>query len=227
MNSSLVGIDSLKSWKYIHTSYEIEFLFSYNFFLSCSVTQSLLTLFNPMDCSTPGFLVLHYLPEFAQIHVHWVGDAIQPSHPLSPLSLPAFNLSQHQGLFQWVGCSHQVAKVLELQLQHSPSNEYSGLIFFRSDWFDLLVSIISVSQFGYLLFLLLQISMARIHDTILNRNDGSEHICLFLILAGKAFRLSTWSMVLIVGLLNISFIRWSKFPCISSLRFFKSWKKKF
>ena len=137
MNSSLVGIDSLKSLKYIHTSYEIEFLFSYNFFLSCSVTQSLLTLFNPMDCSTPGFLVLHYLPEFAQIHVHWVGDAIQPSHPLSPLSLPAFNLSQHQGLFQWVGCSHQVAKVLELQLQHSPSNEYSGLISFRIDWFDL------------------------------------------------------------------------------------------
>ena len=61
---------------------------------------------------TLGFPVLHYLPELAQTQVHWVGDAIQPSHPLSPSSPPAFNLSQHQGLFQWVGCSHQVAKLL-------------------------------------------------------------------------------------------------------------------
>ena len=73
-----------------------------------------LTLCNHMDCSTPGFPVLDYLLEFA--HVHWVGDAIQPSHPLSSSSPPAFTLSQHQGLFQWVGCSHQGAKVLELQL---------------------------------------------------------------------------------------------------------------
>ena len=72
----------------------------------------------PMNCSTTGFPVLHYLPEFAQTHVHWVGDAIQPSHPLSPTSPPAFNLSQHQGLFQWVSSLHQVAKVSELQLQH-------------------------------------------------------------------------------------------------------------
>ena len=69
-----------------------------------------------MDCSTPGFPVHHQLPEFAQTPVHRVGDAIQPSHPLSPPSPPAFNLSQHQGIFQWVGSSHQVAKVLELQL---------------------------------------------------------------------------------------------------------------
>ena len=67
-----------------------------------------------MDCSTPGFSVLHHLPEFAQTHVHQVGDAIQPSHPLSSPFPPAFNLSQHQGLFQRVGSSHQVAKVLEL-----------------------------------------------------------------------------------------------------------------
>jgi len=72
-----------------------------------------------MNSSTPGFPVLHYLPEFPQTHVHWVGDAIQSSHPLLSPSPPAFNLSQHQGLFQWVGCSHQVAKVLELQLQPS------------------------------------------------------------------------------------------------------------
>ena len=71
-----------------------------------------------MGCNTPGSLVLHHLPELARIHVHWVSDATQPSHPLSSLSPFAFNLSQHQGLFQWVGSSHQVAKVLELQLQH-------------------------------------------------------------------------------------------------------------
>ena len=71
-----------------------------------------------MDCSTPGFPVLHCLPEFAQTHVHWVSDAIQPSHPLSPLSPPALNLSQHQSVFHWVSPSHQVAKVMELKLQH-------------------------------------------------------------------------------------------------------------
>ena len=69
-------------------------------------------LCNPMDCSTPGLHVLRYLPELAQTHVHWVSDAIQPSHPLSSPSPPALNLSQYQGLFQWVGSSHQVAKVL-------------------------------------------------------------------------------------------------------------------
>ena len=67
-----------------------------------------------MDCSTPGFLVLHHLPEFAQTHAHWVVDAIQPSHPLSSPSPPALSLSQHQGVFQWVSSLHQVAKVLEL-----------------------------------------------------------------------------------------------------------------
>ena len=84
----------------------------------CSVAKSCLTLCNPTDCSTPGFPVLHYLPEFAQTHVHWLSDAIQPPHPLSPTSPPALNLSQHQSLFQWVSSSHQVAKVLEFQLQH-------------------------------------------------------------------------------------------------------------
>ena len=81
--------------------------------------QSLRTVWlcNPMDYSMPGFPVLHHLPELAQIHIHWLGDTIQPSHPLTSPSLPAFSLSQHQGLFQWVGSSHQVAKVLELLLQ--------------------------------------------------------------------------------------------------------------
>ena len=72
----------------------------------------------PMDGSTPGLLVHHQLPELAQTHVHRVGDAVQPPHPLLSPSLPAFHLSQHQGLFQGVSSSHQVAKVLELQLQH-------------------------------------------------------------------------------------------------------------
>ena len=83
-----------------------------------SVTQSCPTLCDPMNCSMPGLPVHHQLPEFTQTHVHRVGDAIQPSHPLSSPSPPTFNLSQHQGLFQWVNSSHQVAKVLEFQLQH-------------------------------------------------------------------------------------------------------------
>ena len=83
-----------------------------------SVAQSCPTLCHPMDCSIPGFPVLHYFPEFAQTHIHWVSDAIWPFHPLPPSSPFAFSLSQHQDLFQWVSCSHQVTKVLELQLQH-------------------------------------------------------------------------------------------------------------
>ena len=78
------------------------------------------------------------ISQFVQIHVHWVSDAIQPSHPLSPASPPAFNLSQHQGLFQWGGSLHQVAKVLNFSSSISPSSEYSGLISFRIDCFDLL-----------------------------------------------------------------------------------------
>ena len=83
-----------------------------------SVTQSCPTLCNPMNCNMPGFPVHHQLPQLTQTHVHWVSDAIQPSHPLSSPSPPAFNLSQHQSLFNWVSSSHQVAKVLEFQLQH-------------------------------------------------------------------------------------------------------------
>ena len=104
--------------------------------ISGFVVQSCPTLCDLMDRSTPGFPVLHYLPEFAQTHVHWVDDATQLSHPLLPPSLLALNLSQHQGLFQWVSSSCQAVKVLELQ--HQSSNEYSGLISFRMDWLDLL-----------------------------------------------------------------------------------------
>ena len=96
---------------------------------SCSI------IFDPMDCSTPDFPVLHYLPEFAQTHVHWISDAIQPSHPLLPSSLPALNLSQHQGLFKWI-CPYQVAKVLELQPQHQSFQWISRVDFFL-DWLDI------------------------------------------------------------------------------------------
>ena len=82
-----------------------------------SVVQSCLTLCDPMDCSMPGFPVHHQHLELAEIHVQWVGDAIQQFHPLSSPFSPAFNLSQHQGLFHWVSSSHQVAKVSEFQLQ--------------------------------------------------------------------------------------------------------------
>ena len=81
-----------------------------------SVAQSCPTLCNPMNRSTPGLPVHHHLPELTQTHVHRVGDAIQPSHPLSPPSPPAPNRSQHQSLFQWVNSSHDRAKVLEFQL---------------------------------------------------------------------------------------------------------------
>ena len=100
-----------------------------------SVTQSCPTLCDPMNHSMPGLSVHHQPPKSTQTYVDWVGDAIQPSHPLSSPSPPALNLSQHHSLFQWVSTSHQVAKVLELQ--HYPSNKHSGLISFRTDWFYL------------------------------------------------------------------------------------------
>ena len=78
---------------------------------------------------------------YSKTHVHWVGDAIQPSHPLSSPSSPTFNLSQHQGIFQWVSSSHQLTKYLSFSFSSSPSNEYSGLISFTIDWFDLLAAL--------------------------------------------------------------------------------------
>ena len=107
-----------------------------NFLISHSVMSDSL---QPMDCSMPGFPVHHQLPELVQTHVYRVGDAIQPSHPLSSPSLPAFSLSQHQGL-----CSSESVlcikwpKYWSFSFSISPFNEYSGLISFRIDWFDLL-----------------------------------------------------------------------------------------
>ena len=102
-----------------------------------SVAQLCLTLCDPMNRSTPGLPVHHKLPEFTQTHVHRVGDAIQPSHPLSSSSPPARNPAQHQGLFQRVNSSHEVAKYWSFIFSISPSNEQPGLISFRMDWLDL------------------------------------------------------------------------------------------
>ena len=91
-----------------------------------------------MDCSMLGLPVRHQLPETTQTHNHWVGDAIQPSHPLSSASPPAFNLYQHQGLIKWVNSSHQVVKVLKLQLQHPSFQWIFSMISFRINWLYLL-----------------------------------------------------------------------------------------
>ena len=107
-----------------------------------SVAQSRSNLCDPMDCSTPGFPVHHQFPESAQIHVHRVSSAIQPPQLLLSPSLPAFSLFQHQDLFQWVGSLHQWPKYWSFSFSIGPSSEYSGLISFRIDWFDLEVQVV-------------------------------------------------------------------------------------
>ena len=109
-------------------------IFFWNRLLSSVQSLSCVRLFvTPMDCSIPGFPSLHHLLELAQTQVHWVGDAIQPSHPLSSPSPFALNPSHHQGLFQWVRGSYQVAKVLDLQLQHQ-SFQWVFRTDFLQDW---------------------------------------------------------------------------------------------
>ena len=103
-----------------------------------SVTQLCSTLCSPMDCSTPGLIVHHQLPELTQTHVHWVGDVIQPSHPLLSPSPPALNLSQHQGLFNESALHIRWPKYWSFSFNISLSNEHPGLISFRMHWFDLL-----------------------------------------------------------------------------------------
>ena len=103
-----------------------------------SITQSCLTLCNPVNCSTPVLPGHHQLPEFTHSHAHWVSDAIQPSHPLSSPSPAPFNLSQHQGLFQWVVLHIRWPKYWNFSISISVFNKYSGLISFRIDSLDLL-----------------------------------------------------------------------------------------
>ena len=117
-------------------------LFPHVFYFSLvqfsSVAQSCLTLWDPMNCSMPGLPVHHQLLRFTQTHVRWVGDANQSSHSLLSPSSPSFNLSQHQGLFQWVSSLLSWAKYWSFSFNISPSNQQSGLISFRMDWLDLL-----------------------------------------------------------------------------------------
>ena len=101
-----------------------------------SVSQMDLTLCDPMDCSTPGLPVHHQLPELTQTHVHQVGNAVQPSHPLSSPSLPAFNLSSIRVFSNESALCIRWPKYWSFSFSISPSSEYSGLIFFRIDWFD-------------------------------------------------------------------------------------------
>ena len=118
--------------------YTADLVRTWGHFQFSSVAQFCLTLCDPMDCSMPGLPVHFQLPEFTQTHVHWVSDAIQPSHPLSSPSPPAFNLSQHQSLFKWVSSCIRWPKYWSFSFSISPSNEYSGWISFRMHWLDLL-----------------------------------------------------------------------------------------
>ena len=123
VNIDILGISELK-WTGMD---------EFNFQFSCSVVSD-----SAMDHTTPGLPVHHQLPDFTQTHVHWVGDVIQPSLPLSSSSPPALNLSQHQGLFKWVSSSHQWPKYWSFSFNISPSNEHSELISSRMDWLYLL-----------------------------------------------------------------------------------------
>ena len=114
-----------------------------------------------MDCSTPGLPVFHYIPEFAQIHFHWNGDAIQQSHLLSPSSPSDFNLSQHQSLFQWVD-SWRWPKYWSFSFSIIPSKEHPGLISFRMDWLDLLNW--QISQMGLFLFFFFESQLLNIRQ---------------------------------------------------------------
>ena len=124
----------MTAWIYSFSTCQIFYLICLFCVFFCSVAQSCLILCDPMNCSIPGFPVLHHLPELAQTHVHGVCDAIQPSHLLSSPS-PAFYFSPHPCLFQTVSSSYQVAKVLELQLQ-CQSFQWIFRIF-RIDWISL------------------------------------------------------------------------------------------
>ena len=185
------------------------------------VAQLCPTLCAPMNHSTPGLPVHHQLPESTQTHVHWVGDAIQQSHPLSSPSHPALNLSQHQGLFKWVSFSHQMAKVLELQFNispfTSPFSEHSGLISFRMDWLDLLA---------------VQGTLKSLLQHHSSKASILRHPAFFIVqlshpymTTGKTIALTRWTIVgkvmfllfIMLSMLVIPFLPWSKHLLISRL----------
>ena len=166
--------------KYLFLWNFFSFLFFFNWRITAfssgqfsSITQLCPTLCDPMDCNTPDFPVHEQLPELTQTHVHRVGDAIQPSYPLSSPSPPTFNLSQHKSLFQWVSSSHQVAKVLEFQLQHKSFQwifrtdplEWTGWISLQSKGFSRVFSNTTVQkhQFFVVCFLYSP-TLTSIHD---------------------------------------------------------------
>ena len=148
----------------------------------CSVTQSCPALCDPLDCSTPSLPVHHQLPEVTQTNVHWVSDAIQPSHPLSSPSPPAFNLSQHQGLFQWVSSSHQVAKVLEFQLQYQSFQwtplGWTAWISLQSKGFSRVFSNTTVQKYQFFTLSLFTVQLSHLYMT-----------------TGKTIALTTWTFV--------------------------------
>ena len=166
------------------------------------VTQVCPALCDPMDCKTPGFPVHHQLLELAQTHVYRVGDAIQPSHPLSSPSLPAFNLSQHQGLFRWVSSLHQVAKLLEFQLRHQSFQWIFRVDFLRTDSFDLF-------------------AVQGTHKSLLQHHSSKASIlrcsAFFIVqfshpymTTGKTIALTRWTLVVkIMSLLLICCLGWS------------------
>ena len=140
---------------------------------------------DPMDWSMPGFPVLFYLPEFAQTHVHWVSDTIWLSHPLLPASPPALSFPQDQGLFQWVSLLIRWPKYWSFSFNISPFNEYSGLIFFRIDRFDLFAVQVtqesSPAQFKSISSLALSLlygpTLMFLHDYWKNHSFGHMDLC--------------------------------------------------
>ena len=153
-----------------------------------SVTQLCLTLCDPMDYNTPGFPVHHQLTELTQTHVHWVSDAIQLSHPLSSPSPPTLDLSQHQGLFQWV-CSFCIRwpKYWSFSFNISPSNEYSGLISFRID------CLISLQSKGLLrVFSNTTVQKHQFFSTQLSLQSSSH---IHYTTTGKTVALTRWTFV--------------------------------
>ena len=146
MLSRMPSTEVFNKWYLLIVSWEVWEVINFSSVQFISVAQSCPTLCDPMNHSTPGLPVHHQLLEFTQTHVHQVGDAIQPSHSLSSPSPPASNPSQHQSLFQWVNSLHEVAKVLEFQLQHHSLQRNPRLISFRMDWLDLLAGQVTLKS---------------------------------------------------------------------------------